>query len=330
MASNPIKRRARQSFLLGFLIALVVMAVVVMVLFTKINSLNEENKQLKVLGPRISVYTVKRDIEVGDLIKLEDLDSANMQLAADSGSIEVNNYIDPTIFSSYDEEKQEEIEHTYTAKVKIPAGTVVTLAMLQEGGVANDERLMEYSCIVLPSQLINGDYIDIRMRLANGTETVIFAKKKVEQCTDTTIWMKMTEKEILTMNSAIVDAYLAEGSQIRATVYTNPLMQEPLEENYPVNDEIRYAITFNPNIVVEARQALVDKWRVTSDQLVGKTDLQVARSEIDSYIKDNTQEQRAEKVEAAYEEEAANMSSARSEYVSALEGTGLVGATTGY
>ena len=50
MASNPIKRRARQSFFLGFLIALVIMAVVVMLLFGKINSLTSENKKLKVKG----------------------------------------------------------------------------------------------------------------------------------------------------------------------------------------------------------------------------------------------------------------------------------------
>ena len=327
MASNPIKRRARQSFFLGFLIALVVMAVIVMLLFTKISSLNEENEKLKVVGPKISVYTVNRDIEVGEPIKAEDLQSASMQLSANSGTIDVDNYIEPSIFYGFDEDTQEEYEVNYTAKVKIQAGTVVTLSMLQEGGVPNDERLMEYSGIVLPTQLVNGNYIDIRMRISNGTETIVLAKKKVEQCTDTTIWMKLTEKEILTMNSAIVDSYLVNGSQLRATVYTDPLMQEPLEENYPVNQDILYAITYNPNIVIEARKALLDKWNVTSDQVSGRTDLQAKRFEIDSYIKDN-QEQRAEKMEEAYSEEASNISTARAEYVSELEGTGLVGTTS--
>ena len=327
MASNPIKRRARQSFFLGFLIALVVMAVIVMLLFTKISSLNEENEKLKVIGPKISVYTVNRDIEVGEKITAEDLQSASMQLSANSGTIDVANYIDPGIFFGFDEETQESYEIDYTAKVKILAGTVVTKSMLQEGGVANDERIMEYSGIVLPTQLINGNYVDIRMRLSNGTETIVLAKKKIEQCTDTTVWMKMTEKEILTMNSAIVDAYLVEGAQLRATIYTDPLMQEALEENYPVNQDTLYAITYNPNIVVEARQALIDKWNKTSDQVSGRTDLQAKRYEIDSYIKDN-QEERAAKMADAYAEEASTISTARSEYVSALEGTGLVGTSS--
>lgn len=327
MASNPIKRRARQSFFLGFLIALVVMAVVVMLLFTKINSLNEENEKLKILGPKVNVYTINRDVEEGDVITRDDLEMSTMQLSAGSTPIDVENYIDDSIFYEYNEETGEETELTYTAKVKIPAGTTVTLSMLQQGGIANDERLMEYNMIVLPSQLVNGDYVDIRLRLANGTETVVLAKKKVEQCTTGSIWMKMKEIEILTMNGAIVDAALVEGSQLRATIYTNPLMQEANEENYPVNDELLNLIVYNPNILVEARNTLLQKWNVTNDPNSGMTDYRAKRRELDSYILE-TQEEKAEKMAEAYGTEASDIATARNEYVTALEGTGMVGTTT--
>ena len=110
MASNPIKRRARQSFFLGFLIALVVMAIIVMLLVTKINSLNEENETLKILGPKVSVYTVSEDIEEGQPITMDDLTPSTMQLTASSTTIDVENYIDPSIFYAYDEETGEDIE----------------------------------------------------------------------------------------------------------------------------------------------------------------------------------------------------------------------------
>lgn len=326
MASNPIKRRARQSFFLGFLIALVIMAVVVMLLFTKINTLNEENEKLKILGPKVNVYTVTRDIEAGEAITAADLQSATMQLSAKSTAIDTSNYIDPSIFFGADEETGEEKEITYTSKVKISAGSVVSLSMLQEEGIANDERLMEYNMIVLPTQLNNGDYIDIRLRLADGTEKIVLAKKKVEQCTANSIWVKMKEIEMLTMNSAIVDAYLVKGSQLRATVYTNPLMQEPTETSYPVNDKVLSQITYNPNILVEARNELIKKWNVTSDPNSGLTDFVAGRREIDSYVTD-TQEERADKMDAAYSQEASDINTARGDYVSALEGTGMVGTT---
>ena len=260
MASNPIKRRARQSFFLGFLIALVVMAMVVMALVTKINSLNEENEKLKILGPKVKVYTVNRDIEEGEAITVDDLQVAEMQLSANSTAIDVQNYIDPTIFYKEDEETGEEVETSYTAKVKLQTGSVVTLSSLKEGGIADDERMMEYGMIVLPSQLKNGDFVDIRLRLADGTESVVLAKKKIEQCTANSVWMKMKEEDILTMNSAIVDAYTVKGSQLRATLYTNPLMQEAVETTYPINVDVLMSIRDNPDILEEAVAALVNKW----------------------------------------------------------------------
>ena len=136
----------------------------------------------------------------------------------------------------------------------------------------------------------------------------------------------MKEIEILTMNSAIVDAYLVEGSQLRATVYTNPLMQEASEQTYPVNEEVLTNIIYNPNILTEAINGLLQKWNKTTNVSAQGTDFDIKRREINSYILD-TQEQRASTVDASYSQEASDISTARSEYVSALEGTGLVGTT---
>lgn len=329
MASNPIKRRARQSFFLGFLIALVIMAVVVMALFTKINSLNEENEKLKILGPKVKVYTVTKDIEEGEAITVEDLEASTMQLSSGSSAIDVANYIDTSIFYIEDEETGEEVEASYTARVKIPSGSVVTLSMLQEGGVRNDERLMEYSTIVLPSQLKNGDYIDIRYRLANGTETVVLAKKKIEQCTATTVWMKMTEDEILTMNSAIVDSYLVNGSQLRATVYTNPIMQAAVEEDYPINRQILSEISTSPNILEEAVKELTNRWNRKRNDSTNVSDMDATRIVIDGYIQSATptSDSQASVVAGGYQAETQSQSTARGEYISALEGTGTVGTT---
>lgn len=329
MASNPIKRRARQSFFLGFLIALVGMAVVVMLLFTRINSLNEENEKLKIVGPKVTVYTVNRDIEVGELISQEDLTATTMQLSANQIPIDVENYISSDIFFGYDEETEEEYEISYTAKVKIFEGTVVTLSMLQEGGVRKDERLVEYNMVVLPSQLVNGDYIDIRLRLGNGTETIVLPKKKVEQCTANSIWMKMTEDEILTMNSAIVDAYLSETSQLRATIYTNPLMQEAMDQTYPVSTDIFSLITSNPNIVNEAKNALIERWSKSSELAPGRTDFQVRRTDIDNSVT-VVGDERAEKIKEGYDTEAADISTMRADFVTGLEGTGMVGTSVEY
>ena len=73
MASNPIQRRARQSFLVGFLIALIIMAVVVVFLFMRISSLNEENTTLQTAqtSRTKSVYTLNTDVKSGETITLD-------------------------------------------------------------------------------------------------------------------------------------------------------------------------------------------------------------------------------------------------------------------
>ena len=48
MAVNPMQRRARNSFLIGFLVALIIMALVVVFLLTRIKALNDAIKYVKV------------------------------------------------------------------------------------------------------------------------------------------------------------------------------------------------------------------------------------------------------------------------------------------
>ena len=386
MASNPIKRRAKQSFFLGFLIALVIMAIVVMLLFTKISSLKEEKEELDAMikgGAEITVYTTTKNISEGDYIKSSDLIPTTMKLVKNSSQVEMDKYLteeDLDLLEEKDEEeltevlggmsstyianlienaqsespekskleelnkissmlkeKQMSIEDIetylnnnqimYAARITIPEGTVVTRAMVKASNVDDSKRMVEYNMIVLPSQLKNGDFIDVRLREVRGSESIVLAKKEVKQCTANSVWLEMSEMEILTMNSAIVDAYLTTGAQLRATVYTDGMAQAPAEANYPVNDEVMTAISDSPNILNEAKVALATKWTKTHGEAGSKPDLQVTRSEIDGYIAESnrTEDEIIQKVDAGYTKEATDINTSRNDYVSALEGSGMVG-----
>ena len=69
MALNPMQRRARNAFLTGMLITLVIMALVVILLFYKINALNEDKEKL--LALQKSVYVASKTIRSGDNITEE-------------------------------------------------------------------------------------------------------------------------------------------------------------------------------------------------------------------------------------------------------------------
>lgn len=319
MATNPIQRRSRQSFLVGFLLALIIMAVVVVFLFMKISSLNEDLEATQKEIPQDTlVYVAVQDIKSGDKITADYFMPKSVKTDAD-----LSIYLTPDFFEIDNEGNPIE----YMAKVDIPYDSMVLTSMLVKDGeeVRNDERIIEYNMIALPTQLKNGDYIDIRFMLPTSEDYIVLSKKYVEQTTATSIWIKVTEEEILTLNSAIVDAYTTTGTKLYATMYTDPGMQEAAEPTYPVNDDILNLMNSDPNILDKAKDELVKRWNNDSNINDGVTDYRYGRNHINGYTSNLTQDSKAGMVETNVSEEINKISTSRSEYVSSLEGTGLVG-----
>ncbi len=309
MASNPIQRRARQSFLIGFLIALIIMAVVVVVLFSKISKLNEEKEALRV--EEITVYTTSKDFKSGEKITADSLVPTTIR-----AELDVTSYLTSASFE-YDEEGNPK---EYITKVDIPMGTMITEGMItaDENGRPNDERLMEYHMIVLPSTLEADDYVDIRIEFPDGTSYIVLSKKYVEMTDSRGIWMKMTEMEINTLNSAIVESYYIEGTQLKAVKYTEPGMQEAAQTTYAVNNEVLTSIYSNPNILVEAMNDLAAKWdRKTLRQ--DASDYQISRDKIQNYMSNLEQDDKTAAVEAGQTTENEAINAKRDEYIGELE-----------
>ncbi|MBO5178785.1 MAG: hypothetical protein J6B87_00340 [Clostridia bacterium] len=112
-------------------------------------------------------------------------------------------------------------------KINVSQKTTLTDEMLVaiDEAPSDDMRLEEFSMITLPSDLLDGDYIDVRIMFPTGVDYSVLIGKKVESYTDNTIFLKLTEDEILTMGSAIVEAYMYEGTKLYATKYVDPSNQ---------------------------------------------------------------------------------------------------------
>ena len=151
------------------------------------------------------------------------------------------------------------------AKINLASGTVVTSEMISSSSESNgnDVRIQEYNMIVLPSRLEVGDFLDIRLRLPNGEDYIVISKKEVKQASEDTIWLKVTEDEILTMSNAIVEAYIMKGSKLYATTYTEAGNQTKSTPTYPVSYEVLKLIETNPNIVTAARNELYNRYNAS-------------------------------------------------------------------
>ncbi len=250
MAKNPMQRKARNSFILGMFVTLVITGVIIAFLVFKLININTENKEK---GQELkNVYVLTTDIKSGDNIKLENLKKVDV-----TTEIVPNNSV--TLM---------QIEENTIAKIDLKQGTILSTDMItkSEEKTTNDTRIQEYNMILLPSQINTDEYVDIRLRLPSGLDYIVVSKKKIELPqvlginSENTILLRLNESEIQTMSNAIVENYIMEGSILYVSKYIEPGLQNSSIPTYVPSITVQEAIRQNNNITVEARNALITRF----------------------------------------------------------------------
>ena len=314
MASNPMQRQARNYFLLGMVITLLIAGAIVALLFMQIKKVKEENDRYK--NNISKVYVLSTNVNSGDI-----LTETMFKLVDASMSSVPSDYADvTTLLSAYslytkdgaritseyttDSATNKSVQHLYlngdknsevfsdeatgnyyvmkngnkeyietatapvVAKIDAKANTVISQSLIARSNDkdTDDVREQEYNSIVLPIDLVTGNYIDIRLQLPNGQDFIVVSKKRVtipnfngETSTDT-IKIKLAEEETLSLSSAIVEAYKIEGSKLYATKYTEAGLQQASSPTYVVNNEVASLMDSDSNIVDKAKSALYARY----------------------------------------------------------------------
>ena len=291
MASNPMQRKSRNSFILGVLITVLIMGALAAVLLLKIKNMQDsENERLANL---IKVYALKVDVKSG-----EKIDSSMLT------QVETDKNAAPT-----DAITGASLTETSVAKIDLTKGSILTSAVVadSENPITADLRLQEYNMLKLNSQIASDDFIDIRLRMPNGQDYIVVSKKKVEIPqisgidSENTIWVKLTEDETLSMSNAIVEAYKLDGSVLYTAKYVEPGTQEKATPTYVPSAEVVNMITQNPNVVQEAKTAMYNRYqqftstRNSINSALGTVDADDAKSRVSSGTTSdvtNAQEQR--------------------------------------
>lgn len=278
MASNPMQRKSRNSFILGVLIAVLVMGAIVAVLLLKIK--NMQAKEDDRLANLIKVYALNTDVKSGDTL------DASMLV-----QVETDKNAAPT-----DAIKGTALTENSIAKIDLSKGMILTASMVAESDspITSDLRLQEYNMLRLESQIAQDDYIDVRLRLPNGLDYIVVSKKRVEipqingVDSENTIWIKLTEDETLAMSNAIVEAYKLEGAVLYTAKYVEPGTQEKATPTYIPSAEVVNLVTQNPNVVQEAKTAMYNRYqqftsnRNNINSQLGAVDEDEAKSKVTS------------------------------------------------
>ncbi len=254
MVANPMQKRARNSFLLGMMITLIVCAIIGVLIFMLMSK--KEQKQEVEEGALTYAYRLISNVKSGEEITFDKVESVLVtEKAVPVGAFAAKT---KTVDSKGKETWIDSIFPSgYKSKLDLNAGTILSQNMVYEDEeLSNDTRYVEYNMIVLPTTVMIGDYIDIRLTLPNGQDLIVVSKKEIKSLIGNTIGLELTEGEILMMESAIVEAYQMTASKFYAIQYVEPGMQEAATKTYTPTASVQNLIAANANIKNEARAAL--------------------------------------------------------------------------
>lgn len=301
MATNPMQRKARNSFLLGMLIMLLITGIIIGFLgFQLVKIKKEEQKEKNSL---VTVYILNKNLRSGEEFSQSDLKTTQV--------IKTNaptDYLTPS-----------DLGEKNMAKISLTKGTVLSKEMIytENNEIGKDVRKQEYNMLILPTDLETGEFIDIRLSLPSGQDYIVVSKKKVEipniggvDSTDT-IWINLSEDEILSMSNAIYDAYKVKGSLLYVNRYTEAGLQEAATPTYPVNREVLELIQGDPNILTNAKNELFTRYNET--QVNQRTNV------INNAIQ-NAGDQAQSNVETKVEESITNSKTTRKQWLDSLSG----------
>lgn len=321
MASNPMQRKVRNAFLGGFLISLIIAAIAVVFLYTQLRKVQQETKVEKETLTT-SVYVVDNTITSGGVLK------GNISYKTITAEAVPTNAVTPNDLAKYvvgDEATNLTIGNYLSdetiSKIKLEPGTILTKDMIgykdgafiyEENGeikVNSSVRMEEYNMISLPSKLQVGDYIDIRLQLPTGETFIVASKKYVEDTDATTVWIKVSEEEILAINNAIVEAYSMKGSKIYADVYVEGGYQGKADVTYVPSEAVLQLIDGDGNIINTAREYLKSKYTDS---------MRAQRNQVINYNLKLYEDDRLKNTEEGITKEIEDLRDSRQQYLDAL------------
>ena len=366
MVSNPMQRKARNSFLLGMLVMLLISGVVIALLFMQLmNKIKAEQEELKA---SVSAYVLTQDVKSGqvittDMLKKQTVNKTLVPSNATSDISIIENYalqdkegnsivtktktVDNKTVSAlyitkdnkeYEVQQEEETENYYIekngnkeylelntvpliAKVNMNKNTLITTDLITKSDnlVQDDVRKQEYNMLVLPTNLSTGDYIDVRVMFPNGQDFIVVSKKEVEipqidnVDSEDTIWINLSEDEILHMSCAIVDVAQVKGAKIYATKYTEAGMQTAATPTFPVNESTSKLLLSNPNILDKSMTEIRNRYNAINSAEIRNNYINSEITKQGEDAKDNLEEY--------MEESITNSKNSRKEYLESLMST---------
>ncbi len=206
---NQIKKRLFRGILIGLGIGIIGMVAIYFYMNGIVKTYKDGTNENFLRDYTSEVVILTRDVVQGEKITIDMLTTATIHKKTASDAAITNPY---AIVGK-------------TAKYNLAQNSTALNGMFATELVSQDTRIQEVASVMLPLDLVEGDYVDIRIMYPSGVEYIVVAQKQVQKIYGTMAWLNLTEEEILLLNSAMVDSYLTMGSKLYAVRYADPTTQ---------------------------------------------------------------------------------------------------------
>lgn len=250
MATNPMQRKTRNSFLLGVLVTLIICLLLGVLVYLLLLT-PKEKEEMK------TVAVLKTNIKAGDPITANSFTTKDVYASLVPANAINGNDISSKLKQLNSEKEDSEMK--IVAAIDLSANTVLTAGQILESEVTDDTRYVEYNMLIIGTTIKQGSFVDIRITFPNGLDLIIASKKRVENIKGNTVGFYMNESEIDMMESAIVESYIMTASKMYLTQYVAST-QKASNKTYVPTGEVRALISSNPNITEQAKNALESRF----------------------------------------------------------------------
>ena len=295
MPVNPMQKKARNSFLLGMLMTLIICILIGAIVYFLVLAPGTSGKGQK--GASVKAYALNTDVKSG-----QEITEAMLTKIDTYQNLVPQNYVSVEQIRGVAQGKK------VIAKIDMYKNTLLTASTVttEENGISNDLRKIEYNMLTLPININTGDLIDVRITFSNGQDLIVLSKKEIKNIEGNTVTFYLTEDEILLLNSAIVESYIMTASNIYVAKYTDPGMQEKATITYMPTSEVLSLINSDSNIVEKAKNGIIERY---------KTDI---RGQMNSAINQYS-ENALTNIETGIKKQIENAQKAREEYLTGIE-----------
>lgn len=213
---------------------------------------------LDALGPNIDCYTVTEEY-------VNHVDGNTTGQIIENNALQVISVPSSLVGETYVTDPSKIVGRYW--KVNVHPGTPITSDLVMAEKYDDTLRDVDIACDSWVVGMRPGDYVDLRFTLPFGQDYVVLTHKRVQSIGTKTIKLFLTEEELHTYQSVVVDHYLnqSNGSRLYLTKYIEPGVQKVATTYYAPSDAVKTMMLSDPNVVSKAEIKIKSAFRPAID-----------------------------------------------------------------